>query len=89
MAASKDLELIQIDAVTAFLNGELAEEIYMRQLEGFAVHGKEYKMCYLRKAIYGLKQAGGAWADKLKQHLETFGYKSISGDGCLYVSPDG
>ena len=46
-----------MDVKTTFLNGELNEEIYMEQLEGFIVPGQEKKVCRLVKSLYGLKQA--------------------------------
>ena len=56
-AAFYDLEIHQMDVKTAFLNGDLEEEIYMEQPEGFVVPGKEKKVCRLVKSLYGLKQA--------------------------------
>ena len=55
LVASLDLELEQLDVKTAFLPGDLEEEIYMVQLEGFEVKGKEHMMCRLNKSLYGLK----------------------------------
>ena len=52
-----DLVVHQMDVKTAFLNGELEEEIYMDQLEGFIIPGQELKVCKLDKSLYGLKQA--------------------------------
>ena len=57
MCAIFDLHLEQLDVKTAFLYGELEEEIYMLQPEGFAETGKENLVCRLNKSLYGLKQA--------------------------------
>ena len=50
-----DLELFQMDVKTAFLNGELDEEIYMDQPIGFEVKEQGHKVCRLKRSIYGLK----------------------------------
>ena len=55
ITAHLDLELYQMNVKTAFLNGELYEEIYMDQLVGFEVKGQERKVCRLKHSIYGLK----------------------------------
>ena len=52
-----DLELEQLHVKTVFLHGELEEEIYMKQPEGFIVPGKKQCICRLKKSLYGLKQA--------------------------------
>lgn len=57
LTASMDLEIKQLDVKTAFLHGYLEEKIYMHQLEGFEVKGKEHMVCRLRKSLYGLKQS--------------------------------
>jgi hypothetical protein len=51
------MELYQIDVKTTFLNGDLEEEIYIRQPKGFIEIGTKDLMCKLSKSIYGLKQA--------------------------------
>lgn len=60
-AASNKMLIHQMDVVTAFLNGELEEEIYMNQPEGHAKRGSENLVCRLRKSIYGLRQAPRCW----------------------------
>ena len=55
IAVLHNLEMHQMDVKTAFLNGELNEEIYMEQPEGFIVPGQEKKVCRLVKSLYGLK----------------------------------
>ena len=64
-----------MDVVTAFLNGHLEEEIFMRQPEGFVKPGSKHLVCRLRKSIYGLKQAPRCWNAVLDEFLKSQGYK--------------
>ncbi|GJX21923.1 putative RNA-directed DNA polymerase [Tanacetum coccineum] len=62
IVASEDLHLEQLDVKTAFLHGDLDEDIYMTQSEGFRSDGKEENLvCKLKKSLYGLKQAPRQW----------------------------
>ena len=88
-AVQHGLELHQMDVTTAFLNGELKEEVYMRQPEGFAAKGKEDLVCKLKKSIYGLKQSPRCWNSALDNYLKELGFLQVSGDPCLYVSSEG
>jgi len=56
IVADEDLHLEQLDVKTTFLHGDLEEEIYMEQPQGFEVTGKEKLVCRLKKSLYGLKQ---------------------------------
>ena len=56
LVAHFDFELQQMDVKTAFLNGELEEEVYMKQPKGFSSSQGEHLVCKLKKSIYGLKQ---------------------------------
>ena len=86
LAAKKKLHLHQLDVTTAFLNGELKEEIYMKQPDGFVVKGNEHLVCKLKKSVYGLKQSSRSWNDK---HLKKMGFKQSSYDPCIYVLNSG
>lgn len=57
LVAMKDLELEQLDVKTVFLQGDLEEQIYMKQSEGFEVEGKGNHVCFLKKSLYGFKQS--------------------------------
>ncbi|KAG8483133.1 hypothetical protein CXB51_022087 [Gossypium anomalum] len=61
IVAMHDLELEQLDVKTAFLHGELEEDIYMQQPQGFTVSEKEDYVCLLKKSLYGLKQSPRQW----------------------------
>lgn len=54
LVAAFDLEMLQLDVTTAFLNGELTEEIYIEQPQGFVEPGQESSVCCLKKCLYGL-----------------------------------
>lgn len=82
LAAQLDLNISQMDAVTAYLNGTLKEEVYMEQPEMFS-DGSE-KVCKLIKPIYGLKQSGRNWNELLNETLVLFGLKRSKADQCIY-----
>jgi hypothetical protein len=84
IAALEDLELRSVDISHAYLNGELEEEIYMQQPEGFEVGGPDY-VCRLRKSLYGLKQAGRVWNKTLHSVLSSMGFKRAESDHGLYI----
>ncbi|GJY58594.1 retrovirus-related pol polyprotein from transposon TNT 1-94 [Tanacetum coccineum] len=68
-AAHKNMTIYQMDVKTAFLNGELKEELYVSQLEGFVDQDNPSHVYKLKKALYGLKQASRAWYDMLSSFL--------------------
>ncbi|GJZ26191.1 retrovirus-related pol polyprotein from transposon TNT 1-94 [Tanacetum coccineum] len=67
--AHKNMTIYQIDVKTAFLNGELKEEVYVSQPEGFVDQDNPSHVYKLKKALYGLKQAPRAWYDMLSSFL--------------------
>ena len=89
LVAHYDLELHQMDVKTALLNGNLEEEIYMDQPEGFSIKGKEHMVCKLKKSIYGLKQASRQWYLKFNDTITSFGFQENIIDQCIYMKVSG
>ena len=85
IAASQNLEVEQMDVKTAFLHGDLEEEIYMEQPEGFMVKGKESLVCRLNKSLYGLKQAPRQWYKKFESFMIDQGYTRTTTDHCVFM----
>lgn len=86
LSAKFNLDIDQMDAVTAFLQGDLEEEIFMTQPEGFA---KNMKVCRLKKSLYGLKQASRVWNIKLDAALLSSNLTKSNVDSCVYYKVDG
>ncbi len=74
-----------LDVKTAFLYGDLDEDIYMAQPEGFIIKGQESKVYRLKKAIYGLKQVSYAWNKQADKSLKSLGFKRCLSDSGIYV----
>ena len=89
LAVQYGLKLHQVDVTTAFLNGELEEEVYMRQPEGFITQGKEHMVCKLNKSIYGLKQSPRCWNTALDNQLKQMGFIQSVSDPCIYTDAGG
>ncbi len=88
VAAEKDLHMLQLDVKTAFLNGDLHEELYMAQPAGFVAAGREKEVCKLNRSLYGLKQASRAWNIKFHGFLTKFGFVRSSADPCVYIKEE-
>lgn len=84
IAAAKTLSIHQMDVKTAFLNGELKEEIYMEQPEGFKDPRFPNHVLKLHKAVYGLKQAPLVWNENINKFLQTLGFTRSELEPCLY-----
>ena len=74
-----------VDVKTAFLYGELDEELYMEQPEGFALRGQEHKVFRLKKALYGLKQAALQWWRALDKSMSRLGFRRLKSDSGIFV----
>ncbi|GKE63689.1 retrovirus-related pol polyprotein from transposon TNT 1-94, partial [Tanacetum coccineum] len=93
-AASKNMTVYQMDVKTAFLNGELKEEVYVHQPEGFVDPERPHHVYRLKKALYGLKQAPRACAQFLGDKLVSWSSKkqtstSISSTEAEYIAMSG
>ena len=80
-----DLKVEQLEVNTAILHGDLEEEIYTHQLEGFVKKCKENLVCRLRKSLYGLKQAPRQWYRKFESFMIENGYHKTQADHCVFV----
>ena len=85
MVATEILHLEQLDVKTAFLHGDLDEDIYMSQPEGFIVQEQKSLVCKLRKSLYGLKQAPRQWYKKFDSFMCRTGFKRCETDHYYYV----
>jgi len=74
---------------TAFLNGDLNEEIYIKQPEGFMVKGQEHKVCKLVKFLYSLKQASKQWHEKFDSVMIKDEFTINECDKCVYTETVG
>lgn len=84
LAVQHGLMLHQMDVTTAFLNGYLEEEVFMKQPEGFIAKGQEHLVCKLKRSIYGLKQSPRCWNSALDSQLKTMGFAQTSSDPSLH-----
>jgi hypothetical protein len=85
IAAAEDMDVHTMDVSSAFLNGDLDEEIYMAQPEGFAAPGQEHLVCRLKKSLYGLKQSPRQWYQKLHSTFVDLGFSRCASDHCVWV----
>lgn len=83
MAASKHMKLQQFDVKTAFLNGDLEEDVYMNQPIGY--DDGSGRVCKLSKSLYGLKQASRCWNKKFTSFIGKFNFITSKSDPCVFV----
>ena len=88
-AVNQNMMIHQMDVTSAFLNGDLEEDVYMSQPEGFIVKGKENFVYKLKRSLYGLKQAPRCWNTTLDNQLKKMGFEQTKSDPCLYISREG
>ncbi|KAL0426864.1 UNVERIFIED_CONTAM: Retrovirus-related Pol polyprotein from transposon TNT 1-94 [Sesamum latifolium] len=86
LVADWDLHLEQMDVKIIFLHGDLEEQIYMEQPDGFTQPGHEHLVCKLKKSLYGLKQSPRHWYKWFHSYMFQIGYKWCEYDCCVYVN---
>lgn len=86
LTAKYGTKCYQLDAITAFIQGEVDEQLYMEQPPGF--NDGTGRVCKLNRALYGLKQAGRLWNLKLDAALNIFGLKKCKSDPCIYMNKE-
>ena len=74
-----------MDVKTAFLNGNLEEEVYMTQPEGYISKAKPESVCKLQRSIYGLKQASRSWNIRFDEAVKSFDFARSKEDPCVYI----
>lgn len=85
LAAHENLEMLQMDVCTAYLNGTITENIFMHQPDGYMQKGLERKVCKLIKSLYGLKQSGRRWYERLDEYLIKCNFTRDAADTNLYI----
>ncbi|GAU30142.1 hypothetical protein TSUD_360350 [Trifolium subterraneum] len=85
LACSRRWPMFHLDVKSAFLNGPLEEDVYVKQPPGFELKGKEDRVLKLNKALYGLKQAPRAWNKRIDQFLVMQGFVKCSVEYGVYV----
>ncbi|GJY40916.1 retrovirus-related pol polyprotein from transposon TNT 1-94 [Tanacetum coccineum] len=88
-AAHMNMVVYQMDVKTAFLNGNLREEVYVSQPDGFVDPDNPNHVYKLKKALYGLKQAPRAWYDMLSSFLISQDFSKGSVDPTLFIRKEG
>ena len=81
-AVIRDIHVNQMYVKASFLNGDLSEDIFMDQLEGY--QDDSGRVCKLKKSLYGLKQAHRSWHAKIDQFLIELGFSSCISKRAIY-----
>ncbi|KAK1435293.1 hypothetical protein QVD17_01054 [Tagetes erecta] len=89
LAASKGWEVHHLDVKTAFLNGELKEQVYVSQPEGFVKKGREHQVYKLEKSLYGLRQSPRAWNTRLDETMKKLGFTKCKHEQAVYRRGEG
>ena len=83
VATQKGWGIYQLDVKYAFLHGELKEDVFVEQPQGYEVAGKKNMVYKLHKTLYGLKQAPKAWFSRIEAYIVNEGFVSSSSEQTL------
>eukprot|EP00253_Pinus_taeda_P015671 PITA_15671 len=86
LSSFQKFKLFQMDMKSTFLNGDLEEEVYIEQPDGFILGNDPNLVCRLIKALYGLKQAPRAWYYRLDKYIHQQGFSKGSVDSNLHIN---
>lgn len=89
LAGSNGWKVHHLEVKSAFLNGELGEEVYVSQPDGYEKKGETHKVYKLSKVLYGLKQTPRAWSACLYQYLKSLGFKRFAYEYSVYTKKEG
>lgn len=89
LAAKEQWEVHHLDVNTAFLNGDIQEDVYVSEPQGYEKAGQEYLVYKLLKALYGLHQAPRAWYTKLNSYLVSLGFVRCPYEHAVYTRNEG
>lgn len=85
VAAQRSWSIYQLDVKSAYLHGELNEDVFVEQPRGYEHKGGEHKVYKLHKALYGLKQAPRAWFSRIEAHFTHEGFQKCISEHTLFV----
>lgn len=86
IGAALDLEIHQMDVKTAFLHGELEEDVYVTVPDG--VNAPPNAVCKLNRSLYGLKQSPRMWNKRINDHFHNAGFTRLNADHGVYIRRD-
>ena len=89
LAVQRNWVIYQLDVKSAFLHGELSEDVFVDQPKGYEEKGNEHKVYKLHKALYGLKQAPRAWFSRIEDYFTRQGFQKCISEHTLFIKQAG
>ena len=89
LAAQNSWPIFQLDVKSAFLHGDLKEQVFFEQPPGYVKVGDEFKVYHLKKALYGFKQAPRSWYSRIEAYFLKEGFSKFPYEHTLFVKVEG